>query len=772
MIGMDLYFYPEIDLTKFLDVIDKNKDINKNNFITIGLIFKKDAEAFDSAMTNDTEVHSLIVRNEILYNFNFGYGNLFFVSSDKRITIGQLLLSSIGELYISDDNIYHAENIFNLPLPHLDAQDQPNAQAKELIDYFRHNIFNQFQDTMNIERLIHRNAYDLRSQKILSLSKYISTPLVNENTGVSFLFLLKALFFSFTGIFEPIYNYTELMGDTEHASQGNRKIFNSIRNTMWIRIYFEIHNYLEDTAFTRVGTRVGDTKPKLYLKAVLKNDFVTHGTQEGNTIAEKDILEFQENQIIYPLSTINISTSDGNILITDEGIRGQGQNWYMNIHPSSVVALDFDALSIYPELPITYNSYMETKTVSSPAIYHLNITKETKTIYDENNFPPKTMSLNLEDLAKIPSTAKTLQLIRYIHNEDKVADDNLGVINLKMHEECASGRKIDYIFGDDNYNYSDNHKNLVGVIKYINPVAMIEELLKLKELMGKTDPYTDVHGAIDYSKYKDLKIVIKYDTNKNDNMKHFVEEVLEERTKTEGIFKLNLEELLEKIENYFKKEGYDRDKTTFWARKLPTSVWLLENDTCGIDFADVTNHHRYDYNSDSDTFKSESQEGFAIKSTEFSRYFYTIKFLYVIYKSISRYYDELLAAQSKLISLYIPANKVVDVADKIKITDEGLPLGKTIGKTKRFGDVSVGIPETHIDGKRHIYLPEDVRDKDLFVWKKIIYIGDAGGTSGFTRKLYMTDNPLIWVLKFEDKDITTRLAGSIQNKLGLTEALK
>jgi len=36
----------------------------------------------------------------------------------------------------------------------------------------------------------------------------------------------------------------------------------------------------------------------------------------------------------------------------------------------------------------------------------------------------------------------------------------------------------------------------------------------------------------------------------------------------------------------------------------------------------------------------------------------------------------------------------------------------------------------------------------------------------------MTDNPLIWVLKFEDKDITTRLAGSIQNKLGLTEALK
>jgi len=82
------------------------------------------------------------------------------------------------------------------------------------------------------------------------------------------------------------------------------------------------------------------------------------------------------------------------------------------------------------------------------------------------------------------------------------------------------------------------------------------------------------------------------------------------------------------------------------------------------------------------------------------------------------------------------------------------------------------IPPTHIDGKRHIYLPEDVRDVDLFVWKKIIYIGDAGGTSGFTRKLYMTDNPLIWVLKFEDKDITTRLAGSIQNKLGLTEALK
>jgi len=457
------------------------------------------------------------------------------------------------------------------------------------------------------------------------------------------------------------------MGDTEHKSQGNRKIFNSIRNTMWIRIHFEIHTAdVTNVAFTREGRQ-----KKIYLKAVLKNDFVTHGTQEGNTIAEKDILEFQENQIIYPLSTINISTSDGNILITDEGIRGQGQNWYMNIHPSSVVALDFDALSIYPELPITYNSYMETKTVSSPAIYHLDIvTLATKTIYDENNFPEHTVSLNLEDLRNIPSSADELQLIRYIHNEDKVADDDVGIKNLVMEEECASHRKTDYIFGDDNYNKSDNHKNLVGVIKYVNPVPMIEELLKLKELMGKTDSYTDVHGAIDYSKYKDLKIVIKYDIDKNDNMTHLVKEVLEETEKTEGIFKLSLEELLEKIEKYFKKEGYDRDKVTFWARKLPTSVWLLENDTCEVDFADVENYHKYDYDSDTDTFKAETQEGFAIKSSEFSKYFYTIRFLYVIYKSISRYYDELLAAQSKLISLYIPANKVVNVADKIKIQDD------------------------------------------------------------------------------------------------------
>jgi len=769
LIGMDLYFYPEIDLEKFLNVIDKNKNINKNNFITIGIIFKgqEEAEAFDSAMTNDDVVHSLIVRNEMLYNFNFGYGNLFFVSSDKTITIGQLLLSSIGELYISDGNEYHAENIFNLPLPHLGDVDQPNAQAKELIDYFRHNIFNQFQDTMNIERLIHRNAYDLRSQKILSISKYISSPLVNENTGVSFLFLLKSLFFSFTGIFEPIYNYTELMGDTQHSTQGNRKIFNSIRNTMWIRIYFEIHSKdVTDVAFTREGRQ-----KKIYLKAVLKNDFVTHGTQRGETIEEKDILEFQENQIIYPLSTINIRTPDGNILITDEGIREQGQNWYMNIHPSSVVALDFNVLCSYPELPITYNSYMETKTVSSPAIYHNLITETTKTIYDESNFPPKTMSLNLEDLAKIPSRARTLQLIRYISNDDKVADDSVGVKNLEMGVECASGREIDYIFGDEEYNRSHNHKNLVGVIKYLNPVPMIEELLNLKDLMGKTESYENVHGAIDYSKYKDLKIVIRYDLNENENMKHFVEKVLEE-TENKGTLKFKLEELLDKIEKYFRKEGYDRDKVTFWARKLPTKVWLLENDTCDIDFADVINYHIYEYDTATDTFITDSQEGFAIKNTVFSEYFYTIKFLYVIYKSISRYYDELLATQSKLISLYIPANKVIDVADKIRIQDDGVPLGSELGKMKRFGDVSVGIPQTHIDGKRHIYLPEDVRNIDLFVWKKIIYIGDAGGTSGFTRKLYMTDNPLIWVLKFEDKDITTRLAGSIQNKLGLTEALK
>jgi len=771
LIGMDLYFYPEIDLKEFLNVIDKNKNINKNNFITIGIIFKKDAEAFDSAMTDNKRVHALMVKTKMLYNFNLGYGDLFFVSTDRTITVGQLLLSSIGEVYISDSNRYHAENIFNLPLPHADSIDQPNAQAKELIDYFRHNIFNQFQDTMNIERLIHRNAYDLRSQKILSLSNYVSSPLVNEDTGVSFLFLLKALFFSFTGIFEPIYNYTQLMGDTQHVSQGNRKIFNSIRNTMWIRIYFEIHNVdVRDVAFTREGHQ-----KKIYLKAVLKNDFVTHGTQEGITIAEKDILEFQENQIIYPLSTINISTSDGNILISDEGLREEGQNWYMNIHPSSVVALDFNVLCNYPELPITYNSYMETKTVSSPALYHLDIiTLATKTIYDENNFPKHTVSLNLEDLSKIPSSVyesvDKLQVIRYINKEEKVADDKVGIKNLVMEEECASNIKTDYIFGDDNYNDSANHKNLVGVIKYINPVPMIEELLKLKDLMDKAEPYENVHGAIDYSKYKDLKIVIKYDGEKNEEMLYFVENVLGYKRK-KGTHVFKLEDFLDKIKKYFKKRGYDRDKVTFWARKLPTKVWLLDNDTCKIDFANVENYHIYEYKPDTDTFTSESLDS-VIKNNEFSKYFYMIKFLYVIYKSISRYYDELLAVQSKLISLYIPANKVVNVADKIRIQDEGLPLGSELGKMKRFGDISVGIPPTHIDGKRHIYLPEDVRNVDLFVWKKVIYIGDAGGTSGFTRKLYMTDNPLIWVLKFEDKDITTRLAGSIQNKLGLTEALK
>jgi len=123
-------------------------------------------------------------------------------------------------------------------------------------------------------------------------------------------------------------------------------------------------------------------------------------------------------------------------------------------------------------------------------------------------------------------------------------------------------------------------------------------------------------------------------------------------------------------------------------------------------------------------------------------------------------------------SVYIPASIDINVGSKVFIIDDKNKLDiDKVGTTAIpiLGDTqtSIGIAKEGI-----AYLPEEMRETPLFCWKRVIYVGDAGGTSGFTRKCYLTNNPFNWVINFEEKDLTTRLAASIQNKLGLYEVLQ
>jgi hypothetical protein len=55
-----------------------------------------------------------------------------------------------------------------------------------------------------------------------------------------------------------------------------------------------------------------------------------------------------------------------------------------------------------------------------------------------------------------------------------------------------------------------------------------------------------------------------------------------------------------------------------------------------------------------------------------------------------------------------------------------------------------------------------------FVWKTITYIGDAsgggGGTSGFTQKVYLARDGVIWQGQFDEKDFISRLAAGLSDQ--------
>jgi len=771
LIGLDVFLFPDFDIDDIIEYININ-EIHKKNMISVGAIYVpiiddfSIAEEFNRIIAQNRRkaaLTKLLTETDVLFTFHISGNSVIYISDHHEyISKNQALFTSEGMLKFDDDTKIYSQNIFGFTTTDI-VNDMEAVKQLELINFARNNIFRTFMETIDLNTLINKNTFSLRSEKFLPVNQYVSTTLNKLRDGIPLLFLIKTLFYASTGIFEPIYTWTELerMYINGEEQELPRKILNSIRNTMWIKIDFE---------FKRLNNR-------LIVKSILRNNFISHKTTFTNEIEikEEDILEYQSSVIRYPLSVVSMKTNEGYIIITDKEYETEDGNNYINFHPSSVLAINMNGV-VSNKLPIFFNSYTMTNTSFTPSIYIEGLTTEESTVlYDFDGTPSNILTLCHQDQRYVNDV-----FWGKIGNRPKlIVYDNSGDTGVSYLDENGTESIIlPHVFGDKKIGEDDNLNMMVAVIDYINPLSILEELNKLKTLINddqSSESGYSEYGVFNYSQYKNMTIQFMRDKNKNKISKFMYETVLGIRENQKN---MSLETFIDKILNYFYKRHMQNP--TFWSRKLPTRLFVIDK----YSSLELTKHQSYKelfYSFKDDCYGYLEGETLKfvpyLKNTEVTEWIYAIKMIISIYTVASRYYDELLATQSIKSSIYIPASININVGDKVFIVDDRKKID--INKVGRIKVPFVGDAKTAIGitDENVAYLPEEIRSSHRhehaqFCWKRTIYIGDAGGTSGFTRKCYLTNNPFNWVINFEEKDLTTRLAGNIQNKLGLYEVLK
>jgi len=158
--------------------------------------------------------------------------------------------------------------------------------------------------------------------------------------------------------------------------------------------------------------------------------------------------------------------------------------------------------------------------------------------------------------------------------------------------------------------------------------------------------------------------------------------------------------------------------------------------------------------------------------------------------SILKFIYGLTSFSGKNGSLYMSAKPLVDIGDEIILWREG---GDGIVRQtldRKYYDSKVGtvyktasrltkavLGQTTIDslfrgGAEGKVFYEDYLDKSggdfvWYVWKHVIYVGNFGVTSGFTSKIYITDEPLNFGTQFLDDSIMTRQFANMLFETGL-----
>jgi len=159
--------------------------------------------------------------------------------------------------------------------------------------------------------------------------------------------------------------------------------------------------------------------------------------------------------------------------------------------------------------------------------------------------------------------------------------------------------------------------------------------------------------------------------------------------------------------------------------------------------------------------------------------------------SIIKFIYGLTSFSGKNGSLYMSARPLIDIGDEIILWKEGgdglirraidrkygdSEVGTIYKTTKRIlGGLTTGknsADNLFRAGSSGKIFYEDYIDKGggdfiWYVWKHVIYVGNFGVTSGFTSKIYLTDEPLNFGTQFLDDNVVTRQLANFLFESGL-----
>ena len=137
----------------------------------------------------------------------------------------------------------------------------------------------------------------------------------------------------------------------------------------------------------------------------------------------------------------------------------------------------------------------------------------------------------------------------------------------------------------------------------------------------------------------------------------------------------------------------------------------------------------------------------------------TLEFLDTLFNMSRMFLKHTMSTKAAKMDIYVPAGLKVNVGDAIYITrDERTilsPLNPVGDQNKIYDDTSLKY------GKKKLGIEVN---KMWYIWKTVTYIGATEGTTGYTKKIYLTDTPHKWTLSFEDDDVTTFMAQALATR--------
>jgi len=764
LLGYDEFVFPHINDKIYHEVngIRNNKTYGEN-FLTLGIIFspKKDDEGrfvfspFETkAISKDTNAfRTLITDEEILLTFNLVHQTTFYMKPSGVISSGHLALSELVDFYRKGSSTPEVDGykILEIPKKTITNTDgssvEVDAYINEISHITRYYTNKSFHESIGLDKLLLNNQRTWRGTDFNVTNTFVASTIHDLKKSTSIMYVLKTLLFSQHGFFEPVYDKSEIRSSLRGGDEYH--IINSIRSTMWTRIDFRVHPKLINNKITR-----------MLLIAELNLDYITHNTKENkafigdDALKTEDIIEFEINNFSDFPTLVNI-TSEGNktITIINDLLGNTGK-----LSPSSVLSIDSKAVLPYAEeyLPSTFNSYSITKTGFVP-IAKIPANDRISSIIpdtEENIY----MTVHPTDLGTITwrkMTDSNTTLIVYSPKDGSSKEAKFSTL-------AQNSQLKNYLISEPQDDSTNIQWVICGVIRYLNPRVLLSQS---EDLMRKMIENQDEITNFNYNAFNETSFII--DENKKDGRNdRFIDEVLDGETKK----KISLLRLLDNFIHWLKAFGNEEQ----WCRIFPIEMYVRDKRSGKID-DDNFRIATYDFEKDVFKVASGGSEHSGI-SLDVTRNIYLFYRMMMILNIIGRYYDETLASRATLLKLFLSAGSYdINVGDKINIKGIGrgyYDVPKLEGKitdmiSSALNLEALGIEPTsdYSTGSQKVQIvPESIRDRDFFVWKKVLYIGNAGSTSGFTQKLLLTDNPLNWNMKFEEENITTRIAQTLRNK--------